>query len=327
MSSPLAQYCICLAGPTAVGKSAVALHLAVELGGEILTVDSMQVYKGMDIGTAKPTASDQATVPHHLLDLATPGQPFDAGRYVECAKQAIDAVLSRGRVPVLCGGTGLYFQGLLHGLGNSPESDPALRALLETTPLPTLLEELKEKDPATYARVDQCNPRRVIRAVEVLRLTGGPISGLRAAWNPPAQTNRPGALRIGSTPSYGFVLSRPSESLKARIDARVELMFAQGLVEETQRLLHQGLGGNRTAQQAIGYHQVLEYLDGKRDLAATVQLVKQRTRQYAKKQLTWFRRHMQAEWIEIPDSESPAQTAKRIQDGLRQATTNALNIT
>ena len=180
--SPLAP--VFLAGPTAVGKSAVALALAESLGGEIISVDSMQVYRGLDLGTAKPSAAERARVPHHLLDVVELSEAFDAAQFVRLATAAVVEIQARGRVPIFCGGTGLYFKAWLEGLGEAPPSDARVRAELEAAPLSELLAELEQRDPLTYARIDRQNPRRVIRAVEVIRLTGKPFSAQRANWNP-----------------------------------------------------------------------------------------------------------------------------------------------
>src|SRR4051812_41200252 len=161
-----------IAGPTAVGKSEIALAVAEKIGGEIISVDSMQVYRGLDIGTAKPSAAERARVRHHLIDVVDITEPFDAAQFVRLATAAVAEIQSRGRVPIFCGGTGLYFKAFLEGLGDAPPADEALRAQLETVPLPELLAELTEKDPVTYEKIDRQNPRRVIRAVEVIRLTG-----------------------------------------------------------------------------------------------------------------------------------------------------------
>jgi tRNA dimethylallyltransferase len=282
---------ILIAGPTAVGKSEIALSLAERIGGEIIAVDSMQVYRGLDIGTAKPTSAERTRVPHHLLDVAELTETFDAARFVTLARAAVSAIQSRGRVPILCGGTGLYFKAFLEGLGEAPPSDTALRAELEATPLEQLLAELQQRDPATFARIDRQNPRRVVRAMEVIRLTGRPFSEQRADWMH--------ASRITHHDQASFGITRNADQLHTRIDARVDEMFRRGLVEETQRLLEQGLAQNPTAMQAIGYRQVVEHLRGERALPETVQLVKTRTRQYAKRQLTWFRKYAPLEWIEL----------------------------
>lgn len=302
--APLRRPPLLLAGPTAVGKSAIALRLAEALGGEIVSVDSMQVYRGLDIGTAKPGAEERRRVPHHLIDLCALTESFDAARFVQHARLAVETIQGRGRVPILCGGTGLYFKAFLEGLGEAPPADPALRAELEATPLPELLRELERRDPLTFARIDRQNPRRVVRALEVIRLTGKPFSAQRAAWRaPPAES--------GSTPAF-FCLSRARDDLHARIDARVEEMFARGLVDETRRLLALGLAANRTARQALGYRQVLEHLRGERSLAETIELVKVRTRQFAKRQLTWFRHQVPAQWIHLDAAAEPGAVAAQI---------------
>lgn len=289
-----------LAGPTASGKSEVALVLAEKLSGEIVSVDSMQVYRGLDIGTDKPSAGARARVPHHLIDVAELTEPFDAAKFVALARRAVAEIQSRRRVPILCGGTGLYFRAFLAGLGEAPPPDPKLRAELEATPLEELLRELHERDPATFERIDRRNPRRVVRAVEVIRLTGKPFSAQRADW-----TESP------DEPMY--VLRRAPEDLRARIHARVERMFAAGLVEETRRLLVRGLEQNRAAMQALGYRQVVEHLRGQRSLADTIELVKTRTWQFARRQLTWFRRQPNVAWVDVASREPAEETAVRIQ--------------
>jgi tRNA dimethylallyltransferase len=293
-----------LAGPTAVGKSEVALLLAEQLGGEIISVDSMQVYRGLDVGTAKPTPGERARVPHHLLDVAELGQLFDAAKFCRLARAAAADIQSRGRLPIFCGGTGLYFKAYLEGLGEAPPADPMLRAELEATPLDALLRELAGRDPAAFEMIDRQNPRRVIRAVEVIRLTGQPFSNQRAAWSAPSRPT-PHASSL-------MVLTRPKPELDPRINARVDAMFAQGLVAETQALLAHGLAQNPTAMQAIGYRQVVEHLRGERSLADTVELVKIKTRQFAKRQLTWFRRQTAATWIQIAVEESAPAVSQRV---------------
>jgi tRNA dimethylallyltransferase len=295
-----------VAGPTASGKSEVALLLAEQLRGEIISVDSMQVYRGLDIGTAKPSAAEQARVRHHLIDLVELTEQFDAAKFRTLAAAAVEDIVRRGRVPIFCGGTGLYFKAFLDGLGDAPPSDPALRAELEATPLEILLRELSERDPATFARIDQRNPRRVVRAVEVIRLTGKPFSDQRAAWKDSST-----AASDESSPPL-FALRRSTEDLRKRIDRRVDQMFASGLVHETEQALQRGLAGNPNAMQAIGYRQVVEHLRGERSLEATMELVKIRTRQFAKRQMTWFRRQLTVTWVEVGASEGAQQIVERI---------------
>ena len=253
-----------LAGPTAVGKSEIALLLAEQLNGEILSVDSMQVYRGLDIGTAKPSPADRARVPHHLLDVVDLTGLFDAGQFADLARKAAADIQSRNRLPILCGGSGLYFKAFLEGLGEAPPADAKLRALLEATPLPELLRELAQLDPVTYERIDRQNPRRVIRAVEVIRLTGKPFSEQRARWGgtpgaagmsgSPGASPHQGESTLGPRPPACFLgLRRSGSELRDRIDARVDDMFRRGLVAETEHLLKLGLADNKTALQALGY--------------------------------------------------------------------------
>lgn len=297
---------ILVAGPTAVGKSEIAIELALLLGGEIVSVDSMQVYRGLDIGTAKPPPDQRLRVPHHLLDVVDITEPFDAARFVTLASTAIADIRARGRLPVLCGGTGLYFKALVHGLGTAPPSDPALRAELEAMPLPKLLAELGRRDPDTLARIDPNNPRRVVRALEVVLLTGRPFGEQRAQWSashPPSPVS-PEATHFGIT--------RRPDNLRARIQARTQTMFASGLVEETRRLLDRGLAQNRTATQAIGYRQVIEHIRGQRSLEDTIALVAQRTWQFARRQMTWFRHQFPLNWVMVEPGEHPRAVAERI---------------
>lgn len=277
-----------LAGPTAAGKSELAMLLAQRIEGEIISVDSMQVYRGLDIGTAKPSPEERQRIPHHLIDVADLTEAFDAARFVGLAREAVQHISKRGRVPILCGGTGLYFRAYLEGLGEAPCADPRLRAELEKIPPALLLQELVEKDPQTFAVIDKQNSRRVIRAVEVIRLTGKPFSAQRAEWS----------SREAVAPKRFFVIRREAEDLKTRIDLRVDKMFHQGLVEETRALLSKGLEQNKHAMQAIGYRQVVEHFRGERSLPETVELIKIRTRQFAKRQMTWFKKQPGLQWLD-----------------------------
>jgi tRNA dimethylallyltransferase len=311
-SSIFPPHPILLAGPTAVGKSEIALRLAEQLGGEIISADSMQVYRGLDLGTAKPSPADRARVPHHLIDICDLTESFDAAQFARLAHRAVAEIQSRGRVPVLCGGTGLYFKAFLEGLGEAPSADAKLRAELEAAPLENLLAELRERDPAAYEKIDRQNPRRVIRAVEVIRLTGKPFSEQRSRWGetpgePQGHKEASGAR--GRSPHHqsmnrAFCFTRSSDDLRIRINARVDAMFQHGLVDETRELLKHGLAENKTAMQAIGYRQVVEHLRGERSLEETVELVKIRTRQFAKRQLTWFRAQKNLDWIELKPDDS-----------------------
>jgi tRNA dimethylallyltransferase len=292
---------IWIGGETASGKSAVAVALAREIGGEVVSVDSMQVYRGLDVGTAKPDLEERARVRHHLLDVVGLEQEFNVADFCSSARACIQDILGRGGIPVLCGGTGLYFKALLGGIGTAPESDPKVRQELEATPLPLLVDELKEKDPETYQRIDLKNPRRVYRAVEILRMTGTGAVQHRSSWED----------REVDLPPF-LALRREPEDLKQRIYRRVDQMFSEGLVDETRRLLGMGLEGNRVAMQAIGYRQVVEHLRGERDLQSTIDSVKKRTWQFARRQRNWFDRQLPAERLEVKVAEPVAETLQKI---------------
>ena len=298
---------ILIAGPTAVGKSALALELAGHLGGEIISVDSMQVYRGLDIGTSKPNAAERALCVHHLVDVVDLDGAFDAACFVRETTTAVVSITGRGKIPVLCGGTGLYINAWLNGLGSAPPPDPVLRAELEAMPLESLLDELARKDWETFDSIDLKNRRRLVRAVEVIRITGLPFSRQRAAWPD----------RAPSMAGRAFGLRRSREDLVARIHRRVDAMFAAGLVEETRRLMAAGLERNRVAMQAIGYRQVVEHLRGERGFRETVEQVKIRTRQYAKRQVTWFEGQLDLDWIEVACDEPPPVSVARVLERLR----------
>jgi tRNA dimethylallyltransferase len=297
----MASPCIFIAGPTAVGKSEIALALAEKIGGEIISVDSMQVYRGLDIGTAKPDAATLKKIGHHLVDVCDLSEPFDAARFVQLAERAVAEIQSRKKTPIFCGGTGLYFKAFLDGLGEAPPADAKLRAELEAAPLEELLKELRERDPDTYETIDQKNPRRVIRAVEVIRTTGKSFSSQRANWE--AQSATKGSL---------YLFTRSASDLRRRIDVRVDEMFRRGLVEETRELLKHGLAENKTAMQAIGYRQVVEHLREEHTLPETIELVKIRTRQFAKRQLTWFRRYGNGKRIELKAEQAVEEALSNI---------------
>ncbi len=292
---------IFIAGPTAVGKSEIALALAEKIGGEIISVDSMQVYRGLDIGTAKPDAATQNRIPHHLIDICELTEPFDAAKFIVLATKAVAEIQSRNKTPIFCGGTGLYFKAFLDGLGEAPAADPQLRAELEAMPFEKLLQELRERDLEAYEKIDKQNPRRVIRAIEVIRTTGKSFSSQRANW--PMQPAASHTLHLFTRVPY---------DLHRRINLRVDEMFQRGLVEETRELLKHGLAENRTAMQAIGYRQVVEHLRGELTLPKTIELVKSKTRQFSKRQLTWFRRHGNCKWIELKPDETVQEACTHI---------------
>jgi tRNA dimethylallyltransferase len=280
-----------------VGKSGVALCLARQLGGEIVSVDSMQVYRGLDIGTAKASAGDRAAVPHHGIDVCGLEDGFSAADFVVLAREAEIGIRQRGKVPIFCGGTGLYFKAYFEGLSPAANSDATLRRQLEAAPMADLLAEIESADPVTYAQIDRANPRRVVRAVEIIRLTGRSVSSRR--------TSR----RMAGSEALFFCLDRESADLDRRIEARVDEMFRHGLVDETRTLLKQGLRFNRTAMQAIGYRQVVDHLEGRCALSETIARVKTKTRQFARRQRTWFRHQMKAERILLGEGTTAEELA------------------
>ena len=283
---------ICICGPTASGKTALSVALAKQLHTEIISADSMQIYRGMDIGTAKPTAEERQGVPHHLLDVCAPGEPFSVARYVELADAAAQDVLSRGMVPIVAGGTGLYMDALIEcSTFSGDETDLSVREKYQRMAAEQGNEAvhafLAKVDPEGAGRLHPNNLKRVIRALEVYEQTGMTIDAFNRLHKRPAP--KYAALKIGVCPAE-------RQTLYDRIDRRVDQMLADGLLEETKRLLDSGaLAG--TAAQAIGYKELLGYLQGDAPLADCVALLKQRSRNYAKRQLTWLKRDDNIHWI------------------------------
>ncbi len=279
-SDTLHPLLIAIVGPTAAGKTALSLDLAEALGGEIVSADSRQIYRGMDIGSAKATPAEQARVPHHLLDLVDPDQVLTLAEYQQLAYRAIDDIHARGRLPLLVGGSGQYVAAVLEGW-RIPEvaPQPELRAQLAadaTAHGPEALHaRLAALDPAAAARIDHRNVRRVIRALEVCLVTGRPISELQAKEPPPYRI-----LRIGVT--------RPRPVLYERIDLRVDRMIEAGLVDEVRRLADAGYDWNLPAMTGLGYRQIGLYLRGEATLDEAVALVKQATRRFVQQQYNWF---------------------------------------
>ena len=297
-----------LVGQTAVGKSAVALQLARRLNAEIISADSMQVYRGMDIGTAKPGAAERRHVPHHLIDVCELLEPFDVKQFVVLANEAIRDIRARNKIAVVVGGSGLYVRALRQGLFEGPSRSRELRAGLERRSGPELFEELQRLDPVTAQRIDRHNPRRLVRALEVLYETGKPIRELQTQWDSDSVQR--------SAPAIG--LTRERTDLAERIDRRIDEQMAAGWVDEVRRLLPLGLEKNATAMQAAGYRELVAHVRGELSLAEAVALIKTRTRQLAKRQLTWFRREPGLEWIEIGREEQPSETATRVWDVLQE---------
>jgi tRNA dimethylallyltransferase len=288
-----------IAGPTASGKSAVAMEIAVRSGAEILSVDSMQVYRGMDIGTAKPTRAERAQVQHHLIDVAAPNESFTVARFVEMADSVI---ASRGdKVPIIVtGGTPLYYKALFEGLFKGPSADGAVRDRLRLLPNDQLMRQLAAVDPPAAARIHVNDSRRLVRALEVFELTGKPISSFQVEWS--AGSMRHPATWVG--------LSWDRELLNRRINARVKSMIAGGWAEETQGLLERYGALSPTASEATGYQELIDHLMGKSNLEDTTEQIKIATRQLARRQMKWFRRWPQIRWID--GNQSTQQLAEQI---------------
>lgn len=311
MSFPveLLRQCRFLAGPTASGKTAVGIALARRINAEILALDSMTLYRRMDIGTAKATAEEQAAVRHHLLDLLEPWGEFTVADYLTAAETAVRDILSRGRIPLFVGGTGLYLRSLLRGLFDGPEADWTFRRTLQESarhqPPNFLYEELQRIDLPTAARLHPSDERRIIRALEIHHLTGQPASTQR--------TQQP--LPESDRPRHVDWLSPPRDWLYERINARVDAMLAAGLVDEVTRLAADEGGLSRTARQALGYKEILDHLSGRFSLAEAVEKIKTRTRQFAKRQHTWFRNLEECRPLAITGTESPETLAERLAAG------------
>jgi tRNA dimethylallyltransferase len=295
-----------LTGPTAAGKTAVGVELARRIGAEIISMDSMALYRGMDIGTAKPTAAERAAVPHHLLDMLPPHQECSVAQYLDAAGRAAADIRSRRRVVLFVGGTPLYLKALLRGIFQGPPADWPLRRRLEDEARrhggDWLHRRLAEVDPEAARRLHPNDTRRLIRALEVFEKTGRPISG----WQRQFAVGRPAdQCRV-------FVLDPPRAELPARIDRRVEAMFSAGLVAEVGGLLRGPRPLGKTARQAVGYREVIEHLEGRRPLPETIALVKLHTRQLAKRQGTWFRSLSECRLLPMPCPIDPAAAAQQL---------------
>jgi tRNA dimethylallyltransferase len=284
----------------------VGLELARRIDAEIVSLDSMAVYRGLEIGTAKPTPAQRQAAAHHLIDLLDPEEDFSLAEFLAAAGQTVGEITGRGRRALFVGGTPLYLKALLRGIFKGPPADWELRrrlqALADERGQEWLHAQLAAVDPVAAGRLHPNDERRLIRALEVFEKTGQPIS----VWQRQFNHARPAeACKV-------FVLDWPRDVLCARIEARVEEMFAAGLIAEVETVLAAGKTFGRTARQALGYREVLEHLDGRRNLAETIELVKTRTRQFAKRQLTWFRSLSECRWIPLDESLSPADVAERI---------------
>jgi len=299
---------LAVVGPTATGKTALALALAERYGGEIVNADALQVYRGLDVGTAKPTAEERARVPHHLLDVVDPTERFSAGEFARRARAALAEIHGRGRPALVVGGSGFYLRALFSGLSPLPRADPALRRELrrrarEEGP-EALHAELAAIDPEAASRLAAADLQRVVRALEIVRLGGRSWSEQTAA--------RP--LGHAPLPAVWIGLTLPRTVLYDRIEARVGRMLERGWVAEVERLLARGIEANAPAFQAIGYRQLVRHLRGERSLDRAVVEIVQATRRFAKRQLTWFRKESQVRWF---DAREPASVFDLLGGGAR----------
>jgi tRNA dimethylallyltransferase len=280
---------VVIVGPTGSGKSRLAIDLARAVSGEVVSADSQQVYRGMDIGTGKVSAAERAEVPHHLIDVCEPDDEMTAARFAALADQAIAS--ARGPV-VVAGGTGLYVRALLLGLFAGPPADPALRAELRAEGLPALWQRLSEVDPESAARIDRNDEKRIVRALEVLELTGEPMSRHQERHDHRSVTPRYPARLVGLCPDRA--------ELYRQIDARVDRMMAAGLLEEVSRLRAAGYRPPLRSQAAIGYAELHRHLDGVVPLPDSVRSIQRNSRRYARRQLSWYRADRSVEWHPEP---------------------------
>jgi tRNA dimethylallyltransferase len=286
---------IVICGATATGKSDLAVELAQKIDAEIINADSMQLYRGMDIGTAKITMDERKGVPHHLMDLLEVTEDANVAWYQDKARAAITDIHARGKNAIVVGGTGLYIKAILDEL-NFPDTDPVVRAELElefaTKGIAPLFERLEKLDPAAALAIDRANSRRVIRALEVIKITGKPFT---------ANLPREESSRYPYAKQFGLVMDR--DALSERISARVDLMWEKGLVQEAEKLVTAGILKGTTAQRALGYAQVIAQIEGRVTEEEAREETKRATRQYARRQETWFSRDERITWI------SPVQNA------------------
>lgn len=293
-------------GCTASGKASVGLELARRLGGQIVVVDSMKVYRRMNIGTAKPSAEAQATVPHHCIDLVEPSEAFSVADYVQAADRAIETITAEGAIPLAVGGTSLYLKGLCEGLFEGPSADQdfreALKARGHTEGLAALHRELTQVDPVAAKLIHPNDERRIVRALEVYHTHGTPISELQQQWD--AEQTRYDCVYIG--------LRREKEAQSRRINRRVKQMMDAGLAEEVRALLAEPGPLSRQAAAAVGYTELIEHFQGRCSLDEAIEKIKINTRKLAKKQRTWHRRFPGVTWFDVTDADTAAGVAERV---------------
>jgi tRNA dimethylallyltransferase len=297
---------VVLVGPTAIGKSQVAIEMAKEMGTEVLTADSRQVYRGMDIGTDKPTIAERQGIPHQLIDLVDPDQLFNVGDFRRHAVQEIDRLHQQGKIPLIAGGTGLYIRAVLRGLWSGPAADWTFRNRLTQEAKEKgewfLYQELKKVDPQLAQQLHPRDHVKIQRGLEVFHLLGTPLS---------QSHQRHGFQEIPYLP-FMIGLTMERESLYKRIEARVELEIVKGLLQETQELLNRGFSRTLRSMTSLGYRQISGYLDGEYSYDEAVCLLKRDTRHFAKRQMTWFRKEPSIHWLHVDENESSRQAADRV---------------
>ncbi|MFZ1948402.1 MAG: tRNA (adenosine(37)-N6)-dimethylallyltransferase MiaA [bacterium] len=308
MSRPAPPAVIVLVGPTGVGKTDVGFHLAASLGAEIVSADSRLVYRLMDIGTAKPGPAITGRVPHHMIDIVAPDRQFTAKEFERGARSAIDRILAGGKPAVVVGGTGLYVRALLRGIFDGPAADPAVRRRLgeeaRRRGVGALWEDLLRVDPDKARQVHSTNLTRIVRALEVHELTGKRMSDLEKQARPIGWA----CVQVG--------LTRERQELYRRIDQRVDEMFQSGFVDEVRRLAGSGYAGGPVVTKTLGYTEVLRHLDGEIALEEAIRLVKTNTRNFAKRQITWFKREADIVWVDLTGRADYQAVASEIRESL-----------
>ncbi len=296
---------LAIVGPTASGKTSASLLLAERLNGEIISADSRQIYKHLDIGTAKPTRADRKRVKHYFIDILEPDEEYSAGQFAKEARRVVERILEGRKLPILVGGSGLYVRSVIDGLFEGPGEDPEVRARLADQlareGVESLFEGLKKVDPVTAAKMTEVKPRRVIRALEVYYITGKPLSEFHAE-----QETKPEftAIQVG--------LNWKRQELYDRINQRVDRMIADGFVDEVKSLRARGYDRRLNALNTVGYKEVFDYLDGSRSLEDTITLIKRNSRRFAKRQLTWFRADKRIQWVSMSRTKMLSEVEREI---------------
>ena len=296
---------LAIVGPTASGKSALAIRVALEKGGEIVSADSRQIYKYLDIGTAKPSPEDRRKVPHHFIDILNPDVDYSAGEFGRDARREIQKIIDRGSLPILVGGSGLYVKAVVDGFFEGPGKDPETRErfenLLKSEGPEALLRTLQSVDPESASGMDITKPRRIIRALEVYSITGKPLSQLHTEQS----TALPfGVVQVG--------LAWPRDTLYDRINQRTDWMFSEGLIDEVKRLQAAGYSPSLNSLNTVGYKEVFEFLSGKLIREDAIELVKRNSRRFAKRQLTWFRADKRIRWVKRDKTTSTESLADEV---------------